>query len=315
LLEFALDQLFHHRREHRLTRYAYQEIGGIRGALSRHAESTYQALPSQEHQRLAHTLFTRLLQFGTQVQEPIRRRAELGEFTLENAEQSQKLREVIDVFIAARLLTVNQFLATSTLEISHEALIREWPRLTNWVQEARGDIPLQQDISNDAREWELRGKPKDRLYRGSQLKEALAWQLRNMASGNEAAFLQASAAGQRRIAVTWLIFGGIGVIMWLLPLLTIFFGASLTKESDNLMAGIFTVFVWISPIIGVPSSIIGLILSIRGLRSGLHSVGASRRRVAIVGLILSGLGLLIFVSLVVLLIVVTVSISSDPTFR
>ena len=62
LLEFALDQLFYHRRDHRLTRYAYQEIGGVRGALSKHAESTYEALPSEEHRRLARTLFVRLVQ-------------------------------------------------------------------------------------------------------------------------------------------------------------------------------------------------------------------------------------------------------------
>jgi hypothetical protein len=315
LLEFALDQLFHHRREHRLTRYAYQEIGGVRGALSRHAEATYQALPSQEHQRLAGTLFARLLQFGTQIQEPSRRRTELSEFTLEHAEQSQKLREVIDAFVAARLLTVNQLLATSTLEISHEALIREWPRLANWLQEARDDIRLQQDISNDAQEWELRGKPKDRLYRGSQLKEALAWQQRNMASGNEAAFLQAGAAGQRRIARTGLIFGLIGVLVWLLPFIAAlsigFIGK--TKESAALAVVIGTLFVFVSPIVGVPSSITGLILSIRGLRSGLHSVKASRRWVAIVGLILSSLGLLIFVSLVVGIVVLIIYVNSHPS--
>ncbi|HZR42431.1 MAG TPA: protein kinase [Ktedonobacteraceae bacterium] len=311
LLEFALDQLFHHRREHRLTRYAYQEIGGIRGALSRHAESTYQALPSQEHQRLARTLFSRLLQFGSQVQEPTRRRANLSEFTLENAEQSQKLREVIDAFIAARLLIVNQFLATSTLEISHEALIREWPRLANWLQEAREDIPLQQNISNDAREWELRGKPKDRLYRGSQLKEALAWQLRNMASGNEAAFLRASAAGQRRIAVTGLIFGLIGVITWFIPIIL----AALASSSASLLTGLFAAFTLLSPIIAIPSSITGLILSIRGLRSGLYSVKAARRWVAIVGLILSSLGLLIFVALVAFFIFIGVYVSSHPNIR
>jgi hypothetical protein len=317
LLEFALEQLFHHRRDHRLTRYAYQEIGGVRGALSRHAESTYQALPSQEHQRLAGILFARLLQFRTQVQEPTRRRADLSEFQLEHAEQSQKLREVIDAFTAARLLTVNQFLATSTLEISHEALIREWPRLANWLQEARDDIRLQQDISNDAQEWELRGKPKDRLYRGSQLKEALAWQLRSMASGNEAAFLRASAAGQRRIATTGLIFGLIGVIAWLLPfgilvLSTAFAGKS---QSDALAVAIGTLFVFVAPIISVPSSITGLILSIRGLRSGLHAVKASRRWVAILGLILSILGLVIFVSLVVGFIVLLVYVNSTPGFR
>lgn len=312
LLEFALDQLFHHRRDHRLTRHAYQEIGGVRGALSRHAESTYQALASQEHQQLARTLFTRLLQFGTQVQEPTRRRADRSEFTLEDARQSQKLSEVIDAFVSARLLTMNQFLATPTLEISHEALIREWPRLGNWQQEAREDIRLQQDISNDAREWELRKKPKDRLYRGSQLKEALAWQMRNMASGNEAAFLRTSAAGQRRIAVTGLIFGVIGLGIWLLPIITVFVIPSFDRSDGTatLVGGFVALFTWVSPVISIPSSIIGFILSLRGLRLRLHAVRASRRWVAILGLILSIIGLVINVALIILFFILVIFVLS-----
>jgi V8-like Glu-specific endopeptidase len=47
--------------------------------------------------------------------------------------------------------------------------------LSDWLREARQDIPLQQTISKDAAEWEQHNKPGDRLYRGSQLKEAQAW--------------------------------------------------------------------------------------------------------------------------------------------
>lgn len=202
LLEFALDQLFAHRRDRRLTRYAYQEIGGVRGALSRHAESSYTALPSEEHRRLARMLFVRLVQFGAEEQEPLRRRADASEFALENAEQTRLLREVIDAFLTARLITVNQFATTSTLEISHEALIREWPRLATWVREAREDMHLQQTLSNDVRDWERRGKTKDRLYHGSQLKESLAWRRRNTTSGSEAAFLRASATRRQRARIS-----------------------------------------------------------------------------------------------------------------
>src|SRR5450755_565187 len=205
LLEFALDQLFEHRRERRLTRYAYQEIGGVRGALSRHAESTYAVLPSEEHRHLARMLFMRLIQPGAQGQEPMRRRADAPEFILENAEQTAILREVIDDFVAARLITVNKLIAMSVLEISHESLIGEWSRLATWQQEAREDMHLQQAISNDVLVWEQRGKPKDRLYRGSQLEESLAWQGRNTASGNEAAFLRASAARRTRGRISGLL--------------------------------------------------------------------------------------------------------------
>ncbi len=205
LLEFALDQLFHHRRDRRLTRYAYQEIGGVRGALSKHAEATYDALPSDEHRRLACILFMRLIQPATQQREPIRRRAEISEFVLENAQQTQLLREVTDAFVAARLITINQFTVNSTLEVSHEALIREWPRLTTWLQETRADMQLQQTISKDVSAWEQRGKPKDHLYHGSQLKEALAWQKRSTASSNEVAFLQASRTRHTRTRINILL--------------------------------------------------------------------------------------------------------------
>ena len=202
LLEFALEQLFYHRRQHRLTRAAYHEIGGVRGALTQHAEATYTALPSEEHRRLARLLFLRLVQPGEGSQDSLRRRAESSEFELVQAKQTQALHQVIDAFIAARLITSTRSLGISTLEISHEALLREWPRLALWVREAREDMQVEMRLTNDVREWERRRRPKDRLYRGSQLKEALAWQERNAASAQEATFLATSTARRRRARIS-----------------------------------------------------------------------------------------------------------------
>src|SRR5439155_19745725 len=131
-----------------------------------------------------------------------RRRAALSEFTLDDPTQTRLLRETIDTFITARLLTTNEVGGTTTIEVSHEAVIREWKRLAEWMREAREDIPLQQAISEDVAEWERRGKPGDRLYRGSQLKEAQAWARRNTPSGSEVAFLRASIASRVRFLVS-----------------------------------------------------------------------------------------------------------------
>jgi len=95
-------------------RAAYHEMGGVRGALSQHAEATYAALPSQEHRRLARTLFLRLVQPGEGAQNPLRRRAQISEFELENAAQSQALQQVIGAFLAARLITSSRWLRIST---------------------------------------------------------------------------------------------------------------------------------------------------------------------------------------------------------
>ena len=129
LLQFTLDQLFERRQGHHLTRKAYHEIGGVKGALSRQAETTYTNLPSDEHRRLAQVLLLRLTHTNTAEQEPGRRRAHLTEFTFENATQTQQMQETIDAFLAARLLTTNQIAGVITLEVSHERLLQEWPRL------------------------------------------------------------------------------------------------------------------------------------------------------------------------------------------
>jgi hypothetical protein len=192
LLQFTLDQLFQRRRGRQLTLQAYREIGGVKGALAKHAEDTFMSLPSDEHRRLARALFLRLIDPGATEQDTTRRRAALSEFSLPEASQTRRLQEAINAFVAARLLTTDEIAGTTTIEVSHEALIREWPRLAGWLREAREDIPLQQAISKDATEWERRGKPRDRLYRGSQLKEARLWAARNVPSSNEAAFLRSS---------------------------------------------------------------------------------------------------------------------------
>jgi transcriptional regulator with XRE-family HTH domain/energy-coupling factor transporter ATP-binding protein EcfA2 len=197
LLQFTLEQLFQQRRGSQFTLEAYQEIGGVKGALVRHAESTYASFPSEEHRKLARTLFLRLIEPGASEQDTTRRRAARSELELSDPKETALLEEVSEAFIKARLLTSTTVAGTAVLEVSHEALIREWPRLADWLQDAREDIRLQQTISEDATSWQERGKSRDRLYRGHQLVEAQAWARRNSPSRNEMAFLRASQ--QRRL--------------------------------------------------------------------------------------------------------------------
>ena len=84
------------------------------------------------------------------------------------------------------------------MEVSHEALIREWERLGAWLREAREDIRRQQTISADAATWERRARPADHLYRGSLLLEAEAWAARNTPSAQETAFLAAARTERER---------------------------------------------------------------------------------------------------------------------
>jgi serine/threonine protein kinase len=220
LLQFTLDQLFERRKDRMLTYQAYTEIGGVKGALAKHAESTYTDLPSEKHRKLARSLFMRLIDPGLTEQDTTRRRAALSELTLSTPEETELLQQVTAYFLAARLLTANEIAGTSTIEVSHEALIHEWTRLSDWLWEAREDIRLQHAISEDAAEWEQRGNPRDRLYRGSQLKDARAWARSNIPSKSEVAFLNASAARRTRfvfslLALVLLLATSTGIAGWL----------------------------------------------------------------------------------------------------
>ena len=227
LLEFTLAQLFERRRGHTLTRQAYHEMGGIKGALARHAEETYASLPSEEHRRLVRALFLRLIQPGVTEQDTTRRRASLSELRLPNPRETIILEEVTQAFITARLLTANTITGVAMVEVSLEAVIREWARLANWLREAREDIHLQQTISQDAAAWERHGKPGDHLYRGAQLKDAQVWATRNTPSRSEIAFLRASALQRMLFLVSVL-----AVCLLLLSLATVAIQLALNQPPD-----------------------------------------------------------------------------------
>lgn len=200
LLQFALDQLFYHRDGQRLTLDAYRRIGGVRGALARHAEDTYESLGSEEYKSLARALFLRLIEPGLSELDTTRRRANVDEFQLSSVQQTTNMQHVIATFVSARLLVADQGTISNTIEVSHEALIREWKRLNGWLDEARDDIQLQQEINADVREWVSRSYPPDRLYRGSQLHDALEWTRRNTPSQKEMEFLNVSQVAEQRFA-------------------------------------------------------------------------------------------------------------------
>jgi WD40 repeat protein/transcriptional regulator with XRE-family HTH domain len=198
LLQFVLDQLFERRSGNLLTLSAYHDLGGIRGALAGHAERTYGALPSDEQRDLARALFLRLVAPGEAETEAVRRRATREDLTLPDRRATLLLRDTSEAFVSARLLTVVEDAHTVRWEVSHEALLREWGRLVEWLRVAREDLRLQQAIAADAAAWQRRGQSGDHLYRGLQLAEAQDWAGRNTPSTLEVAFLGAASAAQER---------------------------------------------------------------------------------------------------------------------
>jgi hypothetical protein len=139
---------------------------GVRGAVARLAEASYQQLTDAERE-VGRRIFLRLSSVGegTVV---TRRRVLISEFDVAT---DRVAAEVLARFTQDRLLTMGD----STVEVAHEALLREWPRLRTWLEEDVQGHQLRQHLTHAATQWEATGRESSELYRGARLSAALDW--------------------------------------------------------------------------------------------------------------------------------------------
>jgi class 3 adenylate cyclase/RecA/RadA recombinase len=167
LLSTALLELWQSRDHGRLTLAAYRASGGVHAAVARLAETAYRGL-DEDGQRIARSVFLRLAGPG-EGEGVVRRRVPLSEF---DTESDPETAAVIDALTNARMLSSGD----GYVEVAHEALMREWPRLRAWLEEDSAGHQLRLHLTDAAREWDERGRPPDELYRGARLAAALDWQ-------------------------------------------------------------------------------------------------------------------------------------------
>ncbi|HEV8251459.1 MAG TPA: protein kinase, partial [Gaiellaceae bacterium] len=165
LLSTALVELWQRRESRTLRLEAYRLTGGVRGAVARLAEDAFEQL-SAEQRTVARSILLRLA--GGEGGTFTRRRASLSELDLETNED---VRRVISVLSEWRLVTVRH----DELEVAHEALLREWPRLRGWLEEDSEGRRLHRHLIESAKEWDRAGRDPGELYRGARLAAALDW--------------------------------------------------------------------------------------------------------------------------------------------
>jgi len=195
LLQYALTELFERREGRTLTMKAYSDIGGTLGALAQRADELYEGL-GDEGQEAARQLFLRLVTLGEGT-EDTRRRAHLAEL-LSIGEDRDEMSTVIDAFGRYRLMTFDHDPGTrsSTVEVAHEALIRQWGQLREWLNESREDLRAQRRLISATEEWLASKKDRSYLVRGARLQQFEEWQTTSKLALNsdEAEYLRASIA-------------------------------------------------------------------------------------------------------------------------
>ncbi len=175
LLQDALLELWKERKDNSLQLTTYIQLGKIAGTLDRRATEVYGKLDKEE-QAAAQHIFLCLTRLGEGTEDTRRR---LPQQNLVAGKYGETAIEKVVKKLADEKLVVTGVVTEKTIEkvarvqVTHEALIRHWRLLRQWLDDSREYLLQQQKIETAAREWESRQQDKgDYLLRGKRLKEA-----------------------------------------------------------------------------------------------------------------------------------------------
>jgi WD40 repeat protein/DNA-binding SARP family transcriptional activator len=199
LLQFALTEVFERRRNGSLTLADYQDVGGLGGALAGRAEHLYET-GDEGYRETIRQMFLHIVDVEDAVEGLRRRvrRSQLGAMEVDPGAMAL----AIDEFENQRLLTFDRDPVTRepTVEVAHEALLRGWGRLREWIEMARDDVKTERRLAAEAADWEEGGRDPSFLLRGSRLGQFEAWATETdvaLASGDRA-YLTASIDQRER---------------------------------------------------------------------------------------------------------------------
>nr|WP_269813388.1 BTAD domain-containing putative transcriptional regulator [Ornithinimicrobium sediminis] len=167
LLQHTLWELWSHRDGSVLTVAGYEQIGGLAGALAKHAERTWLSVSDPA---AARGVLLRGVAPGGRDREDTRR--PIHRHDLVSAIGPASLDAVLEHLVSHRLLQARTSGEQVVYELAHEALITEWPRLNGWVSQKRQHLATARAIETAAQRWLDSGQDHGWLLTGQALAEA-----------------------------------------------------------------------------------------------------------------------------------------------
>ncbi len=195
LLQFTLLKLWDERNRNRITWEAYNRLGGPRLALAHSADELYENL-IPEQQLTAKRILLRLVRPGGGL-EVTSNRVQLKTL-YQSGEAHDRVDWVLQKFLEARLLRLSDSDTTtddSQVEVAHEALVRNWPKLVGWIEDERETIRQRLRLTEAVEKWNILGRDESALWRGVLLTEALRFTELNEL---ETEFVQASQEAEEK---------------------------------------------------------------------------------------------------------------------
>ncbi len=195
LLQHTLQSLYERRNDTGTLGFdAYRDIGGLEGALAHRAEAVFAALPADARMQLDAVL-AQLIVIQSDSDAVSARWVRWASLRNEHAQT------LAEAFVRARLFVGELRDGRPGFGVAHEALLRQWPRAQEWVQDNRRLLHARARLKRAAARWAEDGRGTDHLLNpGRPLNEALeaAQQIPDELSADERALLRASQRQSRR---------------------------------------------------------------------------------------------------------------------
>jgi hypothetical protein len=178
LLQYTLTELWKQRAGFGLTQYS--QLGGITGTLQKRATEVYESFPTEQRSTVQH-IFLALTQLGEGT-EDTRRRVLLTD--LVNAKHPEAIVNLVVQRLAdEKLIVTSEMIAkgvtpqrVSVVDVAHEALIRHWLLLRQWLEGRRDRLRQLRKLEAAANEWRDRGQKPDDLLQGRAIANAQQFQ-------------------------------------------------------------------------------------------------------------------------------------------
>lgn len=167
LLQFTLVKLWEATQGKKITHVDYEAINKGEGALAEHAKDVYRKYQTKGLGREFKQILIRLVNIDSNIPD-VRRIVKKSQFT----EHWDLITELATDRLIKIVSNNHKDDENETVEIIHEALIRNWKDLENWVNKERDFLRQEQVIDNQLQDWQKNDCKNDDLLSGSALSDA-----------------------------------------------------------------------------------------------------------------------------------------------
>jgi len=181
LLQYTLKELWQERQSNQLRLVDYHALGGINGTLDKRATQIYTNDFDEAVQQTVQYIFLQLTQLGEGA-EDTRRRVFQSDLIAEPKHPAQRVQQVIDrlsnpenrLLVTSEVVSKgNESIRMAIVDVAHEALIRHWRLLRQWIEQNRDRLRQQRKIETSAEAWRSQGHRAGDLLQGLPLTEAI----------------------------------------------------------------------------------------------------------------------------------------------